>query len=126
MRRSMLHRKAVSVLPDPVGARISVCPPWAMAGQPCDWTAVGSGNDVANQARVGSEKAASAAAAPSAFSTWLAEGATSSIFPRPVTLCPASVGPAWSGAARPLRHEPGVDVAPADDHPDALVGCGPV
>ena len=35
--RSMPHRKAASVLPEPVGARISVWSPAAMAGQPCSW-----------------------------------------------------------------------------------------
>lgn len=55
----MPHRKAVSVLPDPVGARISVCRPAAMAGQPCSWAVVGAGNDELNQVRTGSEKRSS-------------------------------------------------------------------
>ena len=38
----MQVRKAVSVLPDPVGAAIRVCRPWAMAGQPAAWASVGS------------------------------------------------------------------------------------
>src|SRR3954471_20886150 len=41
MRRSMVHRKAVSVFPLPVGARIRVESPRAMAGQP--WTCGGVG-----------------------------------------------------------------------------------
>ena len=56
----MPARKAASVLPEPVGARISVCAPEAMAGHPWACAAVGSGNDVENQARTGSEKPASA------------------------------------------------------------------
>ena len=45
----MHHRKAVSVLPLPVGARISVESPRAIAGQP--WSAVASGrrNEARNQ-----------------------------------------------------------------------------
>ena len=35
----------MSVLPEPVGARISVCSPAAMAGQPCSWASVGAGNE---------------------------------------------------------------------------------
>ena len=42
----MPQRKADSVLPEPVGARISVCSPLAMAGQPCACAGVASGNDV--------------------------------------------------------------------------------
>lgn len=55
----MPQRNAVSVLPDPVGARISVCSPEAMAGQPCSWAAVGARNDDENQARTGSENRSS-------------------------------------------------------------------
>ena len=51
----MPQRNAVSVLPDPVGARISVCSPDAMAGQPRSCASVGAGNEVENQARTGSE-----------------------------------------------------------------------
>lgn len=49
----------MSVLPDPVGARISVCSPDAMAGHPCSCAAVGAGNDVENQERTGGEKRSS-------------------------------------------------------------------
>ena len=52
----MPQRKAARVLPDPVGARISVWSPAAMAGQPCAWAAVGAGNEVANHARTGALK----------------------------------------------------------------------
>src|SRR6476659_230532 len=55
MRRSRLHKKAVSVLPDPVGARISVWSPAAIAGQPPDWAAVGVANDASNHAWTGAE-----------------------------------------------------------------------
>ena len=61
--RSMPHRNAASVLPEPVGARISVCSPPAMAGQPCAWAAVGSGNEVLNQARTGGENSSSGSGA---------------------------------------------------------------
>jgi hypothetical protein len=50
----------VRVLPEPVGARISVWSPSAMAGQPLAWAAVGAGKLVSNQARTGSEKRSSA------------------------------------------------------------------
>ena len=47
----MPQRNAASVLPEPVGAEISVCDPVAMAGQACACTAVGSANAFANQSR---------------------------------------------------------------------------
>src|SRR4029453_16706425 len=53
--RSMPHRNAASVLPDPVGARVSVWSPPAMAGQPWDWAGVGAGKLVSNQARTAGE-----------------------------------------------------------------------
>ena len=56
----MPHRNAVSVLPEPVGARISVWSPLAMAGQPLSWASVGAGNEDSNQARTGAEKRSSA------------------------------------------------------------------
>ena len=62
--RSMPHRNAVSVLPEPVGARISVWSPAAMAGQPSSWALVGAGNDDENQARTGSENRSSEAIGP--------------------------------------------------------------
>ncbi len=40
-RRSIPQRNAVSVLPDPVGAQISVLSPVAIAGQPSCWAGVG-------------------------------------------------------------------------------------
>src|SRR5689334_24935109 len=40
-RRSMQARNAVSVLPEPVGAEISVVWPARMCGQPCSWGSVG-------------------------------------------------------------------------------------
>ena len=56
----MPHRNAVSVLPDPVGARMRVWAPEEMAGQPCTWAAVGSGNVDANHSRTAGEKRSSA------------------------------------------------------------------
>ena len=43
------HRKAASVLPDPVGAEIRTCSPVAIAGQACAWAGVGAANARANQ-----------------------------------------------------------------------------
>ncbi len=54
----MPHRNAESVLPEPVGARISVWAPLAMAGQPFVWGGVASGNEVLNQARTAGENGA--------------------------------------------------------------------
>ena len=59
--RSRHHRNAASVLPDPVGAQMSVCSPAAMAGQPCAWAAVGAAKDAPNQSRVAGCEAASGA-----------------------------------------------------------------
>ena len=41
--------KAASVLPDPVGAAISVCRPSAIAGQPASWASVGASKRPSNQ-----------------------------------------------------------------------------
>ena len=57
--RSMPQRKAVSVLPEPVGARISVCSPLAIAGHPCSCALVGAGKDEENHAWTGSENRSS-------------------------------------------------------------------
>src|ERR1700722_10066502 len=50
MRSSIAARKADSVLPEPVGAAISVWRPALIAGHALSWGAVGSGNALANQA----------------------------------------------------------------------------
>ena len=42
MRLFSSQRNAVSVLPVPVGARISVCEPRAIAGQPCSCGLLGA------------------------------------------------------------------------------------
>ena len=49
---SIAHRNAASVLPDPVGAEISMCSPEAIAGQACSCAAVGRSNAPANHSRV--------------------------------------------------------------------------
>ena len=49
MSRLMHHRKAVSVFPLPVGARMSVDSPRAIAGHPCVCGGVGAANDARNQ-----------------------------------------------------------------------------
>ena len=46
--RSMTARNAVSVLPLPVGAAISTCSPFAIAGQPSRCGSVGAGKREAN------------------------------------------------------------------------------
>ena len=43
--------KAARVLPEPVGAAISVCRPRAMAGQPLAWAGVGSSKRSRNHSR---------------------------------------------------------------------------
>lgn len=48
MTRSMAHKNAASVLPLPVGARISVDSPRAIAGQPFACGGVGAANDARN------------------------------------------------------------------------------
>lgn len=50
---------AARVLPDPVGAQMSVCSPAAIAGQPWTWAAVGSANVDRNQSAAAGVKAAS-------------------------------------------------------------------
>ena len=47
----MLARKAASVLPEPVGAAISVSRPEAISGQPSACASVGASNRRWNQAR---------------------------------------------------------------------------
>ncbi len=56
--RSIPARKALSVLPEPVGATTSVCRPRRIASQAPAWAAVGSANAARNQVRVGSLKSA--------------------------------------------------------------------
>ena len=48
MTRLIAHRNAVSVLPLPVGARISVDSPRAIAGQPSVCGGVGASNEARN------------------------------------------------------------------------------
>ena len=62
--RSIAHRNAASVLPDPVGARISVWSPRAMAAQPSRWAGVGSSNVASNHARTAGEKTSSVTGTP--------------------------------------------------------------
>ena len=57
--RSMPQRKAARVLPDPVGARISVCSPAEIGPQPCACAGVGSAKEGSNHARTAGEKLAS-------------------------------------------------------------------
>ena len=49
--RSMHVRNAASVFPDPVGAAISVCRPFAMASHPSPCAPVGASNCDANHSR---------------------------------------------------------------------------
>ena len=51
-RLSIPHRNAVSVLPEPVGAQISVFAPVAIVGQPFTCAGVGASNERSNQERV--------------------------------------------------------------------------
>src|ERR1700722_3068537 len=59
LSRSIAHRKAASVLPDPVGADRSTCSPLAIAGHACACAGVGAAKDDSNQARVAGLNAAS-------------------------------------------------------------------
>ena len=56
---SIAPRKAASVLPDPVGARISEWRPAAIGGQPSRCAFVGSANDRRNQSATGGVNASS-------------------------------------------------------------------
>ena len=49
--RSSAHRNAASVLPEPVGAEISVCSPVAIAGHACAWAGVGAAKARSNHSR---------------------------------------------------------------------------
>src|SRR5687768_11362760 len=60
----MLHKKAASVLPEPVGARMSACSPAAIAGHPSACAGVGSPNVVRNHSRTGGEKLSSTTGPP--------------------------------------------------------------
>lgn len=61
----MPHKNAASVLPEPVGERISVCEPVLMAGHPRRWGLVGETNDVSNHVRTGDENGLSASSVTS-------------------------------------------------------------
>jgi len=56
--RSIAHRNAASVLPDPVGARNKVLSPAAIEGQAPRWASVGASMDLSNQRRAAGEKVA--------------------------------------------------------------------
>ena len=62
--RSSAHRNAASVLPEPVGARISECRPPAIAGHPCACAAVGVSNVLSNHARTAGENPSRLTAPP--------------------------------------------------------------
>src|SRR3954452_5233991 len=84
----MPHRNAARVLPDPVGARISVWSPAAIAGQPCACAGVGSGNELSNQARTAGENRSNA---------------TRQLYGRSVT-CPPVDSPAMAEYESPEWH----------------------
>src|SRR5688500_12448324 len=65
---SIAARNAASVFPDPVGARISVDAPEAIAGQPSCCGRVGASKDAANQSRTGAWKLESSAGVVVTFS----------------------------------------------------------
>ena len=52
-RRSMPQRKLARVLPEPVGAQISVLAPLEIASQPPAWAGVGPSKEASNQRRTG-------------------------------------------------------------------------
>ena len=60
--RSMAHRNAASVLPEPVGAMTSVLSPSAMAAHACACAGVGATKVPANHSRVSALKRASGSA----------------------------------------------------------------
>src|ERR1700732_3207858 len=65
MSRLMHQRKAAKVFPVPVGARIKVDSPRAIAGQPCSCGLVGAAKTASNHSRTGGRtRAASRAAKP--------------------------------------------------------------
>ncbi len=57
---SMPHRNAARVLPLPVGARIRLWRPSAIADHPSVWAAVGSANEVVNHSRTTGENLSNA------------------------------------------------------------------
>ena len=80
--RSIAHRNAARVLPDPVGARISVWSPAAIAGQPRPWASVGVPKVVVNHSRTAGENRSN----PSGVVTApLSSAATPRRYPRGVT-----------------------------------------
>jgi len=60
MSRSIPHRNADSVLPEPVGDNMSVFSPDAIRGHPSDCGGVGSTKEVSNHVRTAFEKGSSA------------------------------------------------------------------
>ena len=63
-RWSRQARNAASVLPEPVGARMRVCWPAAMAGQPCRCGGVGSPSVRRNHSRTAGRNRSSGSAVP--------------------------------------------------------------
>ncbi len=73
--RSSAHKKAASVLPEPVGATTSVCSPPEIACHACCCASVGRANAEPNQSRVMAEKPASGSGGPAARSARAARAA---------------------------------------------------
>lgn len=65
----MPQRKAARVLPEPVGAQISVLAPPAIALQPPAWAGVGPSKEDSNQRRTGALKGASGSDPALAFAS---------------------------------------------------------
>src|ERR1700719_1692260 len=71
MSRLMHHRNAARVLPVPVGARIKVDSPRAIAGQPCSCGLVGAAKTASNHSRTGGRKRAASRTAKPFDGGWL-------------------------------------------------------
>ena len=87
--RSSAHRKAASVLPDPVGAMTSVSSPLPIAVQACACACVGAAKTAVNQALVAGEKFSS-----DSMTSWLSGMVPSC--PAPLTVRSASAPPQLS------------------------------
>ena len=118
------HRKAASVFPDPVGARISVLSPRAIGGQPSCCARVGSAKARVNQSRTRGWNGARAGLCPAGG----AERVTDRWYPRPRPASPGADPPPGSMSFRSssLREHPARDPPRGREHRRPLGPSHPI
>lgn len=99
----MPQRKLASVLPEPVGAQISVLAPREIARQPPAWACVGPSNEASNQRRTGALNGASGSSAVVVFFAELNPLILRSHDRRPARPAPKSRSGSWGQGVPPAK-----------------------